>query len=65
VFSGSLSVVLAIFSFRHFGDGDAVVLLALWIGIGFVFQGVTATTVGISESHAGIGESHDDEFSSH
>jgi uncharacterized membrane protein HdeD (DUF308 family) len=48
--SGALSVVLAILSFRHFGDGYAVLLLSLWIGIGFVFQGVTATVVGIGES---------------
>jgi uncharacterized membrane protein HdeD (DUF308 family) len=45
--SGALSVVLAILSFRHFGDAYAVLLLALWIGIGFVFQGVTATVIGI------------------
>jgi uncharacterized membrane protein HdeD (DUF308 family) len=48
--SGALSLVLAIMSFRHFGDGYAVLLLSLWIGIGFVFQGVTAVAVGIGES---------------
>jgi uncharacterized membrane protein HdeD (DUF308 family) len=37
-------------SFRHFGDGYAVLLLSLWIGIGFIFQGVTAVAVGIGES---------------
>jgi uncharacterized membrane protein HdeD (DUF308 family) len=47
--SGALSVVLAILSFRHFGDGYAVLLLSLWIGIGFIFQGVSATAVGIGE----------------
>ena len=36
--SGALSLVLAILSFRHFGDGYAVLLLSLWIGIGFTFQ---------------------------
>ena len=46
--SGALSVVLAILSFRHFGDGSAVLLLSLWIGIGFIFQGVSATVVGVS-----------------
>jgi uncharacterized membrane protein HdeD (DUF308 family) len=46
--SGALSLVLAILSFRHFGDGSAVLLLSLWIGIGFIFQGVSATVVGIS-----------------
>jgi uncharacterized membrane protein HdeD (DUF308 family) len=36
--TGALSLVLAIMSFRHFGDGYAVLLLSLWIGIGFIFQ---------------------------
>ena len=48
--SGALSLVLAIMSFRHFGDGYAVLLLSLWIGIGFIFQGVTGVAVGIGES---------------
>jgi uncharacterized membrane protein HdeD (DUF308 family) len=48
--SGALSLVLAILSFRHFGDGYAVLLLSLWIGIGFTFQGVTGVAVGIGES---------------
>ena len=47
--TGALSLVLAIMSFRHFGDGYAVLLLSLWIGIGFIFQGVTAVAVGIGE----------------
>ncbi|HTY34608.1 HdeD family acid-resistance protein [Mycobacterium sp.] len=45
---GALSLVLGIFSFRHFGGGYAVWLLAVWIGVGFVFQGVAATTIGVS-----------------
>jgi uncharacterized membrane protein HdeD (DUF308 family) len=48
--SGALSVVLAILSFRHFGDAYAVLLLSLWIGIGFIFQGVSGVAVGISDS---------------
>ena len=36
--SGGLSLVLAILSFRHFGDAYAVLLLSLWIGIGFIFK---------------------------
>jgi uncharacterized membrane protein HdeD (DUF308 family) len=47
--SGALSLVLAILSFRHFGDGYAVLLLSLWIGIGFVFQGFTEVGVAIGE----------------
>jgi uncharacterized membrane protein HdeD (DUF308 family) len=48
--SGALSVVLAILSFRHFGDAYAVLLLSLWIGIGFIFQGVAGVAAGIGES---------------
>jgi uncharacterized membrane protein HdeD (DUF308 family) len=40
--TGAMSLVLAIMSFRHFGDGYAVLLLSLWIGIGLIFQGVSA-----------------------
>jgi uncharacterized membrane protein HdeD (DUF308 family) len=48
--SGALSLVLAIMSFRHVGDAYAVLLLSLWIGIGFIFQGVSGVAVGIGES---------------
>ncbi|MDT7794169.1 MAG: hypothetical protein QOD59_3605, partial [Mycobacterium sp.] len=48
--SGALSVVLAILSFRHFGDAYAVLLLSLWIGVGFIFQGISGVAVGIGES---------------
>src|SRR3954453_16869581 len=48
--SGALSLVLAILSFRHFGDAYAVLLLSLWIVIGFIFQGVSGVAVGIGES---------------
>jgi uncharacterized membrane protein HdeD (DUF308 family) len=47
--SGALSVVLAILSFRHFGEAYAVLLLSLWIGIGFIFQGVSGVVAGIGE----------------
>src|ERR1700736_1613457 len=49
--SGVLSVVLAILSFRHFGDGYAILLLSLWIGIGFIFQGISAIAAAIGESN--------------
>lgn len=48
--SGALSLVLAIMSFRHFGDAYAVLLLSLWIGIGFIFQGIAGVAAGIGES---------------
>jgi uncharacterized membrane protein HdeD (DUF308 family) len=47
--SGALSLVLAILSFRHFGDVYAVLLLSLWIGISFVFQGISGVAAGIGE----------------
>lgn len=40
--SGVLSVILGILAFRHFGQGYAILLLAIWIGIGFMFRGITA-----------------------
>jgi uncharacterized membrane protein HdeD (DUF308 family) len=46
--SGALSVVLGVFAFRDFNDGAAVWLLTLWIGIGFIFQGVSASVLAIS-----------------
>jgi uncharacterized membrane protein HdeD (DUF308 family) len=47
--SGALSLVLAMLSFRHFGDAYAVLLLSLWIGISFIFQGISGVASGISE----------------
>jgi uncharacterized membrane protein HdeD (DUF308 family) len=49
VLTGALSVVLAILSFRHFGDGYAVLLLSLWIGTGFIFLGVSENAVALGE----------------
>lgn len=46
--SGVLSVILSILCFRHLGDAYAVLLLSVWIGVGFIFQGVSATAVAIS-----------------
>jgi uncharacterized membrane protein HdeD (DUF308 family) len=48
-FTGALSLVLAILSFRHFGDAYAVLLLALWIGTGFIFLGISESAVAVSE----------------
>ncbi|MDT5363198.1 MAG: hypothetical protein QOC69_4960 [Mycobacterium sp.] len=42
IISGVLSVILGILAFRHFGQGYAILLLAIWIGIGFILRGVTA-----------------------
>jgi uncharacterized membrane protein HdeD (DUF308 family) len=43
--TGALSVVMAIFSFRHFGEGYALLLLSLWIGVAFTFLGVSEIAV--------------------
>jgi len=45
--SGALSVALGYFAFRDFNNGAAVWMLAVWIGVGFIFQGVTATLLAI------------------
>lgn len=46
--TGVVSVVLGILAFRNFGDGYAVLLLGIWIGVGFIFQGVSETAVGMN-----------------
>jgi uncharacterized membrane protein HdeD (DUF308 family) len=47
--SGAASVILAVLAFRHFGEGYAVLLLAIWIAVGFMFRGVATTAVAISD----------------
>ena len=47
--SGAASLVLAVLAFRHFGEGYAVLLLAIWIGVGFIFRGVATTVSAISD----------------
>jgi uncharacterized membrane protein HdeD (DUF308 family) len=49
--SGALSLVLAVLSLRHFGDAYAILLLSIWIGIGFVFQGVSEVALSIGEQN--------------
>ncbi len=38
--SGALSIVLGVIAFRHYEEGWPILLLAIWIGVGFIFQGV-------------------------
>ncbi|MCV7195410.1 HdeD family acid-resistance protein [Mycobacterium angelicum] len=45
--SGAAALILAVLAFRHFGN--AVLLLAIWIGIGFIFRGVATTVSAISD----------------
>ena len=53
--AGALSVVMAILSFRHFGEGYAVLLLSLWIGVGFIFLGVSEVSVAGSYRRCPVG----------
>ena len=47
--SGAASLILAVLAFRHFGDAFAVLLLAIWIGIGFILRGVATLVAAISD----------------
>ncbi len=46
--SGAISVVVGVLAFRHFGQDYAIWLLAIWIGVSFVFQGTAETVLAIS-----------------
>ena len=45
--SGALSILLGLFCFR--GAMQSILLLALWIGIGWLFQGITHTVAAASD----------------
>ncbi|WP_343598941.1 HdeD family acid-resistance protein [Mycobacterium sp.] len=47
--SGAAALILAVLAFRHFGEGYAVLLLAIWIGVGFIFRGVATSISAISD----------------
>src|SRR6202012_2314361 len=47
--SGAASLLLAVLAFRHFGQGYAVLLLSIWIGVGFIFRGVATAVSAISD----------------
>lgn len=51
--SGAASLILALLAFRHFGKDPltAILLLAIWIGIGFIFRGVATTISAVSDPH--------------
>jgi uncharacterized membrane protein HdeD (DUF308 family) len=46
--TGVASVALGILAFRHFGEGYAILLLAIWVAAGFVIRGVFVTASAIS-----------------
>jgi uncharacterized membrane protein HdeD (DUF308 family) len=47
--SGVASVILGILAFRHFGEGYATLLLAIWVGVGFIVRGVSALATTIAD----------------
>jgi uncharacterized membrane protein HdeD (DUF308 family) len=49
--SGAASLVLAVLAFRHFGKDPitAILFLAIWIGVGFIFRGVATSVSAISD----------------
>jgi uncharacterized membrane protein HdeD (DUF308 family) len=49
--SGAAALILAVLAFRHFGKDPltAILLLAIWIGVGFIFRGVATTVSAISD----------------
>jgi uncharacterized membrane protein HdeD (DUF308 family) len=51
--SGAASLVLGVLCFRHFGTDpiNAVLLLAIWIGVGFIFRGMATSVSAISDPH--------------
>lgn len=51
--SGAASLILAVLAFRHFGHDPliAILLLAIWIGVGFILRGVATTVSAISDPH--------------
>jgi uncharacterized membrane protein HdeD (DUF308 family) len=49
--SGAASLVLGLLCFRNFGEGYAILLLAIWIGVGFIFRGVATSISAISDPH--------------
>ncbi|HUO41288.1 MAG TPA: HdeD family acid-resistance protein [Mycobacterium sp.] len=48
--TGALSIVLGVLAFRHFSQGSAVLLLAIWIGVAFIYYGVTEIAIAFSYS---------------
>jgi uncharacterized membrane protein HdeD (DUF308 family) len=48
--TGTASIILAVLAFRHFDEGQyAILLLAIWIAIGFILHGMSTTALAISD----------------
>ena len=48
--SGAVSVILAVLTFRYFGEAFAILLFAVYIGISFIIRGVATTVAAISDA---------------
>jgi uncharacterized membrane protein HdeD (DUF308 family) len=46
--SGAVSVILAVLTFRYFGQPFAILLFAIYIGISFIIRGIATTVAAIS-----------------
>jgi uncharacterized membrane protein HdeD (DUF308 family) len=46
--SAAASIILAVLAFRHFGEGYAILLLAIWIAVAFIFRGMSTVASAIS-----------------
>ena len=47
--SGAVSLILAVLTFRYFGEAFAILLFAVYIGISFIIRGVATTVAAISD----------------
>ena len=45
--SSGFSLALGVLALRHLGEGYAILLLAIWLGVGFILQGVAETSLAI------------------
>ena len=48
--SGAVSLILAVLTFRYFGEAFAILLFAVYIGISFIIRGVAITVAAISDA---------------
>jgi uncharacterized membrane protein HdeD (DUF308 family) len=48
--SGAVSVILAVLTFRYFGEAFSILLFAVYIGISFIMRGVATTVAAISDA---------------
>lgn len=46
--TGALSLALGVLAFRQYNEGSSVLLLAIWIGVVLIFQGVADAVVAVS-----------------